>query len=107
MEPTWTHKQQNIEKKERKKGSLTFYRDLVMVPTNSQKQQNKKKKWGAGPCRKLTMATTKTKTKIENKIKKEKRVLIFKLVLPNSQLFKFQALHSSSSKLPKPKCSTC
>jgi hypothetical protein len=36
--------------------------ELVMAPTCSQKQQNKKKKGGADLCQKLAMAPTKTKT---------------------------------------------
>jgi hypothetical protein len=69
------------------------------------KATKKKKKKGASFCQKLMMAPTKTKTK--TKKKKKNRVLTFKLVLQNALLLKLQALHSSSSKLPKPKCSTC
>ncbi len=63
--------------------------------------KQKEKKRGVGLYRKLAMAPTKTKTK--KKKKKENRVLTFKLMLSNSLLPKLQALHSSSSKLPKPK----
>jgi hypothetical protein len=41
------------EKKERKRGSLIFYRDLAMAPTCSQNQQNKKKKKGSWPLSKV------------------------------------------------------
>jgi hypothetical protein len=88
MEPTCTHKQQNI-KREKKERSLTFCQDLVMVPTYSHKQQNKKTKRGACLYQKLVMAPTKTKTKTKTKKKKkENRVFTFKLVLPNSLFLK-------------------
>jgi hypothetical protein len=56
------------------------------IPETTKK---KKKEKGVGLCRKLGMTPTKTKTK--KKIKKENRMLTFKLVLPNSSLFKLQA----------------
>jgi len=62
-----------------------------MVPTYSQKKQNKKKKRGVGLYQKLVMAPTKTKTK--RKKKKEKKIGCLLLSLC------FQTLHSSSSKL--------
>jgi hypothetical protein len=89
MEPTCSHKQQNTNKKERKKGSLTFCQDLVMAPTHSQKQQNKKKKGGVGLYRKLVMAPTKTKTKR----KRKKKIGCLPLN------WCVQTLHSSTSKL--------
>jgi hypothetical protein len=67
MEPIYTHKQQNIEKRKRKRGSLTFCGNLEIAPTRSHKQQNKNKK--------------------------ENRVLTFKFVVPNSPLLKLQAFH--------------
>jgi hypothetical protein len=63
MEPICTHKQQNTEKKERKRGSLSW-RWHPFAPKNN---KTKRKKGGADLCQKLAMAPTKTKTKTKKK----------------------------------------
>jgi hypothetical protein len=68
------------------------------------KQKQKKGSW---PLSKVGNGTHQNQNQNKKEKIKENRVLTFKLVLPNSPFFKLQALHFSSSKLPKPKRSTC
>ncbi len=92
------------EKKKKELDILPKRGDGAHPLPEATKEKEKKGSWALS---KLAMAPTKTKTKIKKKKKKENRVLTFKLMFPNSPLLKLQAFHSSSSKLPKPKHSTC
>ncbi len=77
----------------------TKKRGLSSPPPIPRSNKTKRKK-GSWPLLKVGDGTH------QNQNKKENRVLTFKLMLPNSPLLKLQALHSLSSKLPKPKRST-
>jgi hypothetical protein len=63
MEPTCTYKEQNIEKKERKRGAWVFAEIWWWFPPDPRNNEKKRKKRGIGFYWKLVMAPTETKTK--------------------------------------------
>jgi len=95
-----------IKTKKRKKRGSSSFPFVETWPRCPKSNQKKKKKKGSWPLLKVGNGAHQNQNQNKKKRKKKIGCLLFKLMLSNSPLFKLQALHSSSSKLLKPKRST-